>query len=343
MTEDSPWTTRRLLQWIRTHLESRKIDSPRICAEMLVSSAIGSERLRLYMEPDRIATEEERETLREWVRRASADEPVQYLVGEAWFQGHRFEVNSSTLIPRPSTETLVEVSSERLLGCEHSPVIFEPCTGTGCAGLSLLRLLDRPHRAAARMREADQAILADVARLAAAVGEKVDQDGAEGGGSEPILGILPGESARVIASDLVPAAVALAQRNASSLGLSDRFETRIGSLYESLKPSEEGMFDLILSNPPYVSDAEYERCPPNVRLHEPATALRGGVDGLDLVRPLISEASRWLRSGGFFVIEVQFDQASKVSSLMEAAGFANCSIHRDSDDHERVVSGLFEA
>ena len=55
MTDDAPWTTRRLLSWIRTHLESRKIDSPRICAELLVSAAIGAERLRLYMEPDRLA------------------------------------------------------------------------------------------------------------------------------------------------------------------------------------------------------------------------------------------------------------------------------------------------
>ncbi|MAC19725.1 MAG: protein-(glutamine-N5) methyltransferase, release factor-specific [Phycisphaerae bacterium] len=342
MTEDSSWTTRRLLRWIRTHLEAQEIDSPKICAEMLVSAAIGSERLRLYMEPDRVATEEERATLREWVRRACGDEPVQYLVGEAWFHGHRFEVNSSTLIPRPSTETLVEVSLERLHGCGHSPVIFEPCTGTGCAGLSLLRLLDRPHRAAARMREADQAILADVARLAAAVGEKVDSDDPPGAGAEPILGTLPGESARVVASDLVPAAIALAQRNAAALGLADRFETRIGSLYEPLKPSEAGIFDLILTNPPYVSDAEYQRCPPNVRLHEPASALRGGADGLDLVRPLIAEAPRWLRSGGFLAIEIQFDQASEVARLMESAGFADCAIHRDSDDHERVLSGLFE-
>ncbi|MEE2895514.1 MAG: hypothetical protein VX726_07185 [Planctomycetota bacterium] len=101
MSEDGPWTTRRLLQWIRTHLESRRIDSPRVCAELMVAAAIGSERLRLYMEPDRHASDEERDLLRDWVRRASRHEPVQYLVGEAWFHGLRFEVDSSTLIPRP--------------------------------------------------------------------------------------------------------------------------------------------------------------------------------------------------------------------------------------------------
>ena len=119
-------------------MESRDVDSPRICSELMVSTAIRCERLRLYMEPDRVATEAERETLRDWVRRASLHEPVQYLVGEAWFRGHRFEVDSSTLIPRPSTETLVEVAAAHLAGLDHPPLILEPCTGTGWAGIALL-------------------------------------------------------------------------------------------------------------------------------------------------------------------------------------------------------------
>ncbi|MEE2972208.1 MAG: peptide chain release factor N(5)-glutamine methyltransferase, partial [Planctomycetota bacterium] len=342
--DDAPWTTRRLLSWIRTHLESRKIDSPRICAELLVSAAIGAERLRLYMEPDRLASEEERSTLREWVRRASAHEPVQYLVGEAWFHGHRFEVDSSTLIPRPSTETLVEVSAELLQDVSPTGLrVLEPCTGTGCAGLALLRLLDRPHRAAARMREVDEAILADVERLSAAMDGASDapDDAPEPAGepSEPVIGTLPGESASVVATDLVPAAVALATRNAAAMTLGDRFDARVGSLYEPLREAERGSFDLILANPPYISDAEFARSPLNVREHEPATALRGGVDGLDVMRPLVADAPRWLRPGGVLAVEAQYDQADAVRGLMETAGFREISVRRDLDDHERVIVG----
>lgn len=339
MSDAEPWTTRRLLKWIRDHLEARSVDSPRVCSELMVSAATGCERLRLYMEPDRVATDAERETLRDWVRRASLHEPVQYLVGEAWFRGHRFEVDSSTLIPRPSTETLVEVASGRLAGLAHPAMIFETCTGTGCAGLALLRELDRPHRAAARMREADEAIRADAVRLAAAVGEKVDGEGSE----ESLVRELPGESARVVATDVVPAAIALARRNAEGLGLADRFEARIGSLYDPLQPNERGSFDLIVANPPYVSDVEFERCPPNVRDHEPATSLRGGADGLDVIRPLVAESPRWLRAGGSLAIEIQFDQGGRVSDLLDASGFIGVEIRRDGEGHERVVVGELSA
>ena len=339
MSDESTWTTRRLLKWIREHLESRGVDSPRVCSELMVSAALRSERLRLYMEPDRIATDAERETLRDWVRRASLQEPVQYLVGETWFRGHRFEVDSSTLIPRPSTETLVEVAAGQLAGLDHPPLVLEPCTGTGCAGLALLRELDRPHRAAARMREADEAIRADAARLAASVGESLGDGMPEQEGGEPLVRQLPGESARVVATDVVPAAISLAIRNAESLGLADRFDARVGSLFEPLRPVEEGAFDLVLANPPYVSDAEYERCPPNVRDHEPSTSLRGGVDGLDVIRPLVATSTRWLRPAGALAVEMQFDQGEPVAALFRKAGFQEIEVRRDVDGHERVVMG----
>ena len=316
------------------------MDSPRVCAEMLVSAAIGAERLRLYMEPDRPASEAERTLLRDWVRRASMHEPVQYLVGEAWFQGLRFEVDASTLIPRPATETLVEVAADRLGRLERPPRILEPCTGTGCVAVALLRLLDRPHRAASRLREADEAVRADVARLVAAAGgdpaavggESDDADRAE-------IAVLPGERATVLATELVPAAAGLAGRNIAAHGLGDRAEVRVGSLYEPLHERDKASFDLIVSNPPYVSDAEYAACPPNVKDHEPATALRGGPDGLDVVRPLVAEATQWLRPGGAIALEVQYDQAATVARLLEDSGFGDVRIRRDFEDHERVVSG----
>ena len=337
MSEET-WTTRRLLAWIRGHLTEREVDSPRICSEMLVSAAIGAERLRLYMEPDRVATDHERQVLRDWVKRAGEHEPVQYLVGEAWFHGLRFEVDASTLIPRPASETLVEVAAERLQGLRHPVRILEPCTGTGCVGVALLRLLDRPHRAASRLREADEAIRADVARLVAASGAEVDAPGTEAEDTAELT-TLPGELATLLSTEIVPAAAGLAGRNIAAHGLAERAEVRVGSLYESLVDREAGTFDLVVSNPPYVSDSEYQACPRNVREHEPATALRGGPDGLDVVRPLIEHARRWLRPNGAIAIEIQYDQSAPVRRLLEQAGFGDVQVRRDFEDHERVVSG----
>lgn len=341
MTDTDPWTTRRLLRWIQAHLESRDIDSPRVAAEMLVSAAIGAERLRLYMEPDRVASEREREALRDWIRRAGEHEPIQYLVGEAWFHGLRIEVDDSTLIPRPSSETLVEVGSALVGTLGRPPRVLDLCTGTGCVGIALLRLLDRPHRAAARMREADAAIKADLERLVRAVG-----DGGEG---EPAsesdeaaaaeITVFTGELASLVATELVPRAATLAQRNLEHHQLGDRAELRVGSLFEPLRPDERNAFDLIVANPPYVSDTEYDACPRNVREFEPSTALRGGADGLDLVRPIVEGASVWLRPGGGLAVEMQYDQGERVTGLLESAGFEGIEVHRDADELERVVSG----
>ena len=102
------WTTRRLVRWMDGHLAQKGIDSPRVCAEMLLSHVLGCERMRLYMEADRPASPEELDRLRALVVRAGRHEPVQYLVGEGWFWSKRFAVGPATLIPRPATEHLVE-------------------------------------------------------------------------------------------------------------------------------------------------------------------------------------------------------------------------------------------
>src|SRR5690606_14692220 len=102
------WTTRMLLAWMNDAFTQKGIDSPRLSAELLLSHVLGCERLRLYMDVDRPASEIERTTLRDLVQRAINHEPVQYLTGEAWFFGMQLMVDNRVLIPRPATETIVE-------------------------------------------------------------------------------------------------------------------------------------------------------------------------------------------------------------------------------------------
>jgi release factor glutamine methyltransferase len=134
-----PWTTRRLLTWMADFFESKNVDSPRLVAEMLLSHVIGCERMRLYMEADRPASPLELATLRDLVRRAGEHEPVQYLVGHGWFFGKQFEVSRATLIPRPSTEALVEhvLDRQRVSLGRRNPLIADLGTGTGCIVISL--------------------------------------------------------------------------------------------------------------------------------------------------------------------------------------------------------------
>ncbi|MHC4995411.1 MAG: class I SAM-dependent methyltransferase, partial [Planctomycetota bacterium] len=107
-TPQTPWTTRRLLDWTTAFLESKRVDSPRLAAEILLAYTLRVQRIKLYMELDRPASEIERAAYRSLVERAAHHEPVQYLTGEAHFFSLVFDVDPRVLIPRPCTEMLVE-------------------------------------------------------------------------------------------------------------------------------------------------------------------------------------------------------------------------------------------
>ena len=100
------WTTRQLLAWTMTFFDGKGIDHPRLSAEMLLGHVLGVARLKLYMDPDRPASDLERAAFRDLVERAADHEPVDYLVGQTPFFSMMLKVTPHVLIPRPSTETL---------------------------------------------------------------------------------------------------------------------------------------------------------------------------------------------------------------------------------------------
>lgn len=147
---DAVWTTRRLLEWLSSALKTKGIDSSRLCAELLLAHVIGCERMRLYTDVDRPASPIERDLLRSLVSRALAGEPVQYLVGEAWFFSLAFHVDRRVLIPRPSSETIVEhvLQHARAEPGFHRALIADVCTGSGCLAIALLKNMPEAHTVA---------------------------------------------------------------------------------------------------------------------------------------------------------------------------------------------------
>lgn len=115
--------------------------------------------------------------------------------------------------------------------------------------------------------------------------------------------------------DISPAARAVAEENAASLGLADRITFHTGDL---LQPLSGISFAAILSNPPYIPEADIATLAPEVRLKEPHTALSGGQDGLDFYHRLAKEAPAMLVPGGFTAFEVGIHQAGDVADLLKA-------------------------
>ena len=308
-SSQAPWTTRRLLGWMAGYFDDKAVDSPRLVAEMLLAHVLGCERMRLYMEADRPASSVELDRLRALVGRAGRHEPVQYLVGEAWFFGLPFAVDRSTLIPRPSTETLIE----------H--VLQHHRSGTSRGG-------DEAQLPASQ--ELTEPAVASELRLA---------DLGTGTGCIAISIARQIPKARIVATDVVDQALELAQSNARRHDVVDQIDFRLGSLFEPLSaPEEVCRFDFICSNPPYIPDHEWDEVERNVKDYEPAAALRGGSDGLDVIRPLIAGAGRWLKPGGHLVVEIAHCHHDAVIELVRQTNdLADPKVLKDHEGFWRVM------
>lgn len=171
-----------------------------------------------------------------------------------------------------------------------------------------------------------------IAKLGARVGPDILDLGA-GSGCLAVTLALEIPAARVTATELSPAALLLARRNARELKAAVR---AIESDWFSAVAEEA--FDLIVANPPYIALDDPHLSQGDLRF-EPPLALSSGSDGLAAIRLIVSEAKRHLRPGGWLLIEHGFDQAPAVAALLQAADFAGIEQHRDLAGILRVSGG----
>lgn len=135
-------TIKEVLDRTTTFFKEKKFDSPRLDAEILISSALGLKRIDLYLKFESILSENEINLCRDFVKRRSSGEPVAYIIGNKDFFGENFLVNKSVLIPRPETEILVEkilAWVKRNNKIDSKLKILDIGTGSGCIGISLLK------------------------------------------------------------------------------------------------------------------------------------------------------------------------------------------------------------
>ena len=136
------WTIESLLRWAMDDFRTRGIESPRLDAEVLLAKALGTTRIQLIVDGKRPLSPDELGRMREMVRRRRAREPVAYILGEREFYGRTFRVDRRVLVPRPDTETLIDVALTRTRARSMSLRVLDLCTGSGCVAITLGR--ERP-------------------------------------------------------------------------------------------------------------------------------------------------------------------------------------------------------
>jgi len=289
------------------YLAARGIENARLNAEHLIGHALGLARMQLYLQFERPLVERELESIRVLLRRRAAREPLQYIVGETEFFGLTLKVDARALIPRPETEYLVSLLTERL-GASEGPVT--PA---------------RTHRSPPVLTDWPPRRILDLGT---------------GTGAIALALAKHWEGAQVVALDASTDALALARENAERNGLADRVEFLVSDWFSALASGAEAQvitpFDLIVSNPPYLSAEEVSESLAEVKNHEPAQALSPGQSGMEAFYKIVAEAPRYLRRseasesgegaggrGGVLALETGIAQHAELAGLFREAGFAH--------------------
>lgn len=141
--------------------------------------------------------------------------------------------------------------------------------------------------------------------------------------------------AAVTAVDLSEQALELARENATALGLAERLRVLASDWYSEIPAAET--FDLIVSNPPYLSDEETNAALPEVKDHEPRNALSAGADSAAALNRIIRESRARLNAGGLLALETGIAQHGRLLAAVTDAGFARAEPHRDLTGRDRFV------
>lgn len=152
------------------------------------------------------------------------------------------------------------------------------------------------------------------------------------------------EDARGVGADVSSLALQVAKKNADSLEVADRAFLVESDLFSSPFFQEKAgkdmpLYDILISNPPYIRSAEIENLMEEVREHDPRLALDGHEDGLYFYRRIVSEGRAFLKRDGWMLFEIGYDQGEEVSKLMKDSGFTDVQVVRDLTGLDRVVLG----
>ena len=335
------WTIQAALDWTVGYFERKGDENPRLSAQWLLSEACGMSRIELYANFDRPLSMEERDVLRAYVTRRGRGEPLQYITGEVGFRHITVQVRPGVLIPRPETEVLV---SEALALLPPAPkrVAADSLMADGEAGGPVAARADDEDAPRGDLASEDASRETSV-RTGSLEPVLLVADLCTGSGCIACSMAYEHPLVRAVATDIAPEAVALARDNVAALALTERVEVLACDLGEGIDTGLLGSFDLVVSNPPYVPTAVLDDIPREVAAFEPALALDGGADGLDVLRRLLAWCQRALKPGGAFAFELHETCLDEAARLAEAAGYRDVRVVSDLAGRPRVLTARTSA
>ena len=295
----SSMTIREAIAYIHRHIPEEKIHGNAYIMRMMENVAELNE-TGILTSLDTPLTAKQISRLALLVKPINEDEPLEYITGSCEFHGRRLYVSKSTLIPRPETETLVDIT----LSFAHNALFSEEYLGKTASG-------KKRHLSIVDVGTGSGCIIIATALM---LKEPVD----------------------LYATDISAQAITTARKNLKAYALENKIHLYTGSLLEPI-PNEIS-FDIIVANLPYIKDDEMGILPDSIKNYEPHIALDGGENGASVIRELLIEATERLNPKGVILLEVQpaIIQAVKAYTKRFFPS-ARLSIMKDTFDVDRFI------
>ena len=276
------WRIIDLINWAEVYFRQKNFKNPRIEIELIIRFVLNIKRIDIYLNFDRPLIQKELELIKKSIKRRLKREPIQYITNSSEFYGIEYFVNNRVLIPRPETETLIELALKKLRRVKN-PKILDIGTGSGCIAITMAM-------------------------------QNVDCD--------------------VIGIDISDNAIKVANKNKDKHNLNNVKFFNMNILNHI--PDER--FDLIISNPPYISENEFSNIMEDVRDYEPKIALTDYSDGLIFYRRFSKIAKHIIKEQGRMILEVGLgSHPRKAKDIFINQGFSNAKLLKDFNGDYRIL------
>ena len=306
------WDIRKLLDWAIKYFNLKEIPQPKLSAELLLSSVLGLSRMQLYLNFGYILKEKELAKFKEYILRRLKNEPVQYILKEAFFRNLKLYVDGNVLIPRPETELLVDKllitlkeNKKDILSANKTLNILDIGTGSGNIALSIASEIKN------------------------------------------FLFNTRHDLWHIITTDIEKSAIAIAEKNAKKNLSSNEIKNIefincdiIPDLDKAFNKNYKSRINIVISNPPYITVQDYENLPDEVRNYEPRLALLAGTTGLEIYEKILEKIRDYIdRKLCYMFFETDPNTAGKLKNLIEKklnAGLV--TIDKDYNQRERIIT-----
>lgn len=278
------WRIIDIINWGTNYLDSKKIEDARINIELILSNVLNSTKLNLYLNFEKPLSTKELEQIKFLIQKRVKKEPIQYVLGEAFFLNYKLFVNNSVLIPRPETEILVQ-SIFNIYHQNQNLKILDIGTGSGCISISLADYF---------------------------------------------------KNSIIHSVDVSEQALEIARINAQKYNLNNiKFE-----YLDILERVPSQKYDIIVSNPPYISLTELKQCSQEILNYEPQIALTDNDDGLTFYRRYSEIFKELMEAKSQFFLEIAYNQSKDLLKIFNKSYIVE--IYNDYSNIPRFLRGKIQ-